>query len=158
MHFYFIHCFCFCESSFTFLLIENTSRSHHSDPSAKNDTGQNSTFLQCLRLVLRVQILLYCCPYLFQALPGFLEQRKVGYVVACPPSSGTVTLNATTQHLTLAPGIDTTCHLCKTLQSLSASMASNPVPPLPKCRLNPFLPSGYSCLTSGLCLHFSGGG
>ena len=94
MHFYFIHCFCFCESSFTFLLIENTSRSHHSDPTAKNDTGQNSTFLQCLRLVLRVQILLYCCPYLFQALPGFLEQRKVGSVVAV----STIERHRDTQH------------------------------------------------------------
>ena len=77
-------------------------------------------------------------PIYFQALPGFLEQRKVGFVVPCPPSSGTVTLNTTTQNLTLGPGLHGG-HLRKTLQSLSASMASNPVPPLTMGCLNPFV-------------------
>ena len=49
----------------------------------------------------------------------------------CPPSSGTVTLNTTTQHLTLGSGIDGR-QLAKTFQSLATpSMASSTVPPLP---------------------------
>ena len=86
----------------------------------------------------------------YARLPGTAEGWFC--VVACPPSRGSVTLNTTTQNLTLAPGIDG-CHLPKTLQSLSASMASNPVPPLPETLFFQALSSfrlflSYFCLVS----------
>ena len=56
--------------------------------------------------------------------PASWNSGRLVSVVPCPPSSGTVTINPTTQLLT--QGIDGH-HLAKTFQSLSVSMASNPV-------------------------------